>query len=61
MRLEKLGDNLYELRQPFWSWGPRKLLTEAILKLQSEGKVVTFIKTFVGFPMDRFLIITADK
>jgi len=60
MELIKLGDNLYDLRVPFWTWSSRKILTKAILKLQEEGKIITAVQKCISW-IDHYIICTTDK
>lgn len=59
LKIRKWGDNLYELKIPFWTWSSKKILAGTILKLQNEGKIITCIYYF--WAGDRYLICTADK
>ena len=60
MELVKLGDDLYEVRLPTWYWSSKKILVQALLKLQGEGKVITDHSRLSGWH-DCYLICTTDK
>lgn len=60
MKLEKLGDNLYKVKVPWYSLSLVSPLIKAILDLTREGKlVVSVTKTGMWAPI--YLICTTDK
>ena len=58
MKIVKLGENLYEVKLPFWYWTSRKYLVSAILEIQGYGKSITSIRYGGNFPRVSYLIVT---
>ena len=42
--IEQLGPNLFKVKTSWKMWSPVKVLIQAILKLQAEGKTITAIR-----------------
>lgn len=49
MRIVKLGENLFEVRLPFWYWTPKGHLGRALLEIQAYGKTITSIHYCSGW------------
>ncbi len=58
MKVVKLGENLYEIRLPFWCWSYKMSLIRGLLEIQGYGKVVTAIRGFAGFGSS-YVVVTS--
>jgi len=62
MKIEKLGEDLYKVKLPLWSFHIRKDLANAILEIQSKGKIVTMVHGFTTLTSGpAFLVCTMNK
>jgi len=61
MKVEKLGENLYKVKLSFWSWSWSKGLAEALLNIQTQGKVITSVSRLPYTVRFAFLICTTDN
>jgi len=60
VEIEKIGEDLFKVKFPWWGSATTKNLTRALLEVQEGGKVVTsFIRTSV-LP-ETYLITTTSK
>jgi len=57
--VEKLGENLYKVRLPWWYVGYRRLVL-ALLDIQSRGKTITFVYKPVDFCGESYIVCTND-
>lgn len=62
MKVVKLGEDLYEVRFPWWKLGSnRRELCSAILELQAKGKIITYLRYYTRPQGDIAFICTTDK
>ena len=58
--IKKLGEDLYEVRVPWWYLGNKRLIS-ALLEIQEFGKTITFVSKVMWSWSDAYLVCTTDK
>lgn len=57
--IQQLGENLYKVKVPWRAWSPAKVLIQALLDLQAQGKTITDTRWISSlFSSDYYLVCT---